>query len=326
MASHDILQLLVSLPGEFVSGERISQQLNVTRASVWKQIKQLKEEGFDIEAHTKKGYCLRKTPNSLNAWVIEQMVETKSFGHVLSIEDKLKSTNAKARELAREGGIHGQVVIAKSQYAGRGRMQREWQSPLGGLWMSVIIRPNLTLANASKLTLAASVAIVDAIEELYQLRVGIKWPNDLLYNGQKIAGILGEVVGEWNRVQTLILGIGINANFSSEKLGSILTAATLKEILGYEVDLNRLAATILEYLEKQVTALEENLFEDLRSNWMARAVGLGEEVRVLRGEEVFRGVFKGISQDGELLLSTEQGEERFSAGEVRLRSKQGSYF
>jgi BirA family transcriptional regulator, biotin operon repressor / biotin---[acetyl-CoA-carboxylase] ligase len=326
MARYDILHLLTTLPGEYVSGERISQQLNVTRASVWKQIKLLKEEGFEIEAHTNKGYRLLKAPLSINEWVIKHMLRTNSLGHSIIIEDELQSTNAIAKELAREGGIHGQIILARRQFGGRGRMQREWQSPRGGLWMSVILKPNLSLADASKLTLAASVAIVDALVELYQLRVGIKWPNDLIYNGQKIAGILGEVVGEWTSVQTLILGIGVNANFSRQELSPTVKATTLRDILGYEVDLNALTSSILSHLEDQVRALEEKSFEKLRSNWMERAVGLGEEVRVLRGERVFEGRFKGISIDGELLLGMEQGEERFSAGEVQLRSKLGQYF
>ncbi|MDQ7092815.1 biotin--[acetyl-CoA-carboxylase] ligase [Desulfosporosinus sp. PR] len=326
MARQDILHLLASLPGEYVSGEKISQQLNVTRASVWKQIKLLKEEGFEIEAHTNRGYRLIKTPLSLNEWVIRQMLDTCALGHAIILEDELTSTNIKAKELAREGGIHGEVILAKRQRAGRGRMQRGWESPEGGLWMSVILRPNLSLADASKVTLAASVAIVDALAELYQLRVGIKWPNDLIYNGQKLAGILGEVVGEWNSVQTLILGIGLNANFTRERLGLALKPITLQDILGYEVDLNKLTATILRHLENQVIALEKNLFKELCLNWTARAVGLGSEVKVLRGEQIFHGVFKGISQDGELLLNTEQGTMCFSAGEVQLRAASGQYF
>ncbi|WP_407305860.1 biotin--[acetyl-CoA-carboxylase] ligase [Desulfosporosinus sp. SB140] len=326
MARQDILHLLTALPGEYVSGEKISQQLNVTRASVWKQIKLLKEEGFEIEAHTNKGYCIIKTPLSLNEWVIKQMLSTFSLGHSIILQDELPSTNIKAKELAREGGSHGEVILARRQRAGRGRMQRGWESPEGGLWMSVILRPKLSLADASKVTLAASVAIVDALAELYQLQVGIKWPNDLIYNGHKLAGILGEVVGEWNSVQTLILGMGINANFPREKLSMATKPTTLRDILGYEVDLNKLTATILRHLENQVADLEKNLFEELCFNWTARAVGLGSEVKVLRGEQIFHGIFHGISPDGELLLSTEQGMERFSAGEVQLRSKSGQYF
>jgi len=326
MLRHDILQLLDENPAKYMSGESISQQLKVTRAAIWKQIQVLKAEGFEIEGQTKKGYCLLKTPFSLNEWVLAKALTTVSLGSEITLEDELESTNVRAKELARQGSVQGQVVLARRQRSGRGRLQRPWDSPRGGLWMSVILRPNLSLADASKLTLAASVAIVDAFEELFSLRIGIKWPNDLVFNGLKLAGILGEVVGEWNAVQTLILGIGINVNFPREELSPLMNATTLFEILGHEVDLNVLAAGILKHLEKQVISLEKKAFEELRLNWLDRAVGLGEEVRILRGEEVIQGIFKGITIDGALLLETEDGEKSFTAGEVQLRSKVGEYF
>jgi len=326
MLRDDILHLLAAHPEKFVSGEKISQQLNVTRAAIWKQIQVLKEEGFEIEGQTKNGYRLLKTPFSLNKWVLKQALTTVSLGRQIYLEDELESTNVRAKELARKGGVHGQVVLARHQSSGRGRLQRQWESPRGGLWMSVVLRPNLSLADASKLTLATSVAIVDAFEELFSLRIGIKWPNDLIFNGLKIAGILGEVVGEWNTVQTLILGIGINVNFPRERLSSSLNATTLFEILKNDVDLNILAATVLNYLEKQVISLEKKEFEELRLRWLERAVSLGEEVRILRGEQVIEGIFKGITIDGALLLQTEDGEKSFTAGEVQIRSKVGQYF
>jgi len=326
MLRHDILHLLAAHPEKYVSGERISQQLNVTRATIWKQIQVLKEEGFEIEGQTKNGYCLLKTPFSLNEWVLKKALTTTSLGSKIHLEDELESTNVRAKELARQGGVHGQVVLARRQSSGRGRLQRQFESPRGGLWMSVVLRPNLSLADASKLTLAASVAIVDAFEELFSLRIGIKWPNDLIFNGSKIAGILGEVVGEWNTVQTLILGIGINVNFPHERLSPLLNATTLFEILRDDVDLNILAATILKHLEKQVISLERKAFEELRVCWLERAVGLGEEVIILRGEQVIQGIFKGITIDGALLLKTEDGEKSFTAGEVQLRSKMSKYF
>lgn len=326
MVRHDILDLLAAHPGDVVSGEKLSQQLNITRAAIWKQIQILKDEGFEIEAQTKSGYRLLKMPFALNAWVLKQYLETQSLGRLSVVEDKLISTNDHAKELARQGGGHGLAVIARQQSAGRGRLQRLWESPVGGLWMSVVLRPNLSLAEASKLTLAASVAIVDAVWDLFKVRLEIKWPNDLLFKGQKVVGILGEVVGEWTSVQTIILGMGINANVSREQLSTSLHATSLSEIIGHEVDLNRLAATILKYLENEVTALETKAFEDLNRRWVDRAAGLGEKVRVLRGEQVFEGVFKGISNEGTLLLETEEGEVTFSAGEVQLRSAQRKYF
>ena len=245
---------------------------------------------------------------------------------MIDFVEELSSTNDRAKELARQGAVHGQIVLAGRQSSGRGRLQRQWESPKGGLWMSVVLRPNLSLADASKITLAASVAIVDSLKELFQLPIGIKWPNDLVFKGQKIAGILGEVVGEWNAVQTLILGIGINVNFPRERLNNTFTGTTLYEILRYEVDLNLLAAGVLKHLEKELMSLEKKEFEELRLKWSERAIGLGEGVRILRGDQVIEGVFKGISIDGALLLETEGGERSFSAGEVQLRSKQGTYF
>lgn len=326
MVRHDILRLLAAHPGEYVSGETISQQLNVTRAAIWKQIKALKEEGFEIEGQTKNGYRLLKRSLFLNEWALQQALTTISLGRIIYLEDELPSTNVRAKELAHQGGVHGLTVVAKHQSGGQGRRQRQWESPRGGLWMSVVLRPELSLADASKLTLAASVAIAEALEELFQLRIGIKWPNDLVYNGHKLAGILGEVVGEWNSVQTLILGMGINANFARDQLSSSLTATTLHEILGREIDLNILAAKILKNLEKQLISLEKRTFEELRTSWLQRAVGVGEEVKVLQGEQVYQGIFKGISIDGALLLETDRGEKSFSAGEVQLRSQKGTYF
>lgn len=325
MLRHDILDLLAEYPEKYVSGESISQQLKVTRAAIWKQIQVLKEEGFEIDGQTRNGYCLLKTPFALNEWVLKQALSTTSLGSKIHLEDELASTNVRAKELALQGVVHGQVVLARLQSTGRGRIQRKWESPKGGLWMSVVLRPNLSLADASKITLAASVAIVDAFEELFALGIGIKWPNDLIYNGLKIAGILGEVVGEWNAVQTLVLGMGINVNFPRERLSPALEATTLLEILKHDVDLNILAATILKNLENQVTSLEKKSFEELRVNWLARAVSLGEEVRILQGEQVIQGIFKGITIDGALLLETEKGEKCFFAGEVHLRSKEGKY-
>lgn len=326
MVSHEILNILAANSEAYVSGERISQQLNVTRSAIWKQIKVLKEEGFEIEAQTKRGYRLLQTPFSLNEWVLKRALTTTSLGHLINLEDEMESTNVRAKGLARQGGVHGQIFLAKRQSGGRGRLQRPWESPAGGLWMSVVLRPNISLADASKLTLAASVAIVNALEKLFQLRIGIKWPNDLIFEGQKVAGILGEVVGEWNAVQTLILGMGINANFTHQQLNAAFNATTLYEILGYEVDLNLLAAEILKQLENELGSLEKKRFEELKLRWTERAVGLGQEVRILSGEQVFQGMFKGILIDGELLLETEDGEKRFTAGEVQLRSKMGKYF
>ncbi|MFZ3101079.1 MAG: biotin--[acetyl-CoA-carboxylase] ligase [Desulfitobacteriaceae bacterium] len=326
MARAEILDLMVAHLGEYVSGELMSEHLRITRAAIWKQIKILKELGFDIEAQTKRGYRLLQTPLSINAWTIKHVLKTQRLGQQLELHAELPSTNERAKELARQGMDHGTVVLAERQSAGHGRMQRQWESPKGGLWMSVILKPKLSLADASKLTLCTGIAVVDAFAEVCKIEAGIKWPNDLVYGGQKIAGILGEVVGEWNTVQTMIIGIGVNANLRREELSKDLMATTLQEIVGTKLDLNALAASILERLEEELTCLENQGFSSVRERWLQRAVGLGQGAVIQRGNQTFEGIIQGITADGELILRIGKENLTFSAGEVRVRSTTGTYF
>ncbi|MHB8126000.1 MAG: biotin--[acetyl-CoA-carboxylase] ligase [Desulfitobacteriaceae bacterium] len=326
MVREDILDLMAAHNGEYVSGELMSEHFQLTRAAIWKQIKVLRESGFEIEAQTNRGYRLLQTPYSINAWTIKHLLKTKQLGQKLDLHEELTSTNERAKELAMQGINHGTVVLAERQNAGRGRMQRWWEAPKGGLWMSVILKPKLSLADASKLTLCTGVAVVDAIAEVCKIKAGIKWPNDLVYEGQKIVGILAEVVGEWNTVQTMVIGIGVNVNFRREELSKDLMATTLQEIVGAKFDLNILAASILERLEEELTSLETQGFSSLRERWLQRAVGLGQGAVIQQGNQTLKGIIQGISYDGELIIRIGEENLTFSAGEVRVRSTTGTYF
>lgn len=319
----EILNLLACQPEKYVSGEAISQTLNITRAAVWKQIQSLRESGYEIEAQTKKGYRLVKTPLSLEEWVLKQGLKTQKLGRNIFYFDELPSTNGFAKTLIQQGVEDGAVILARCQTAGRGRMQRVWESPEGGIWMTVILKPQLSLADAAKLTLSTGVALAHACRELYGFEAQMKWPNDLVYQGKKIAGILGEVVGEWNTVQTLILGVGINANLDRKDLSPDIPATTLKQIVGHPVNLNDLVIAFLEALESEVESLEKGDIESLRDRWLAYAAGLGTEVQVERAGQVFKGIFQGISTNGELVLEVNHREQLFSSGDVRLRSLDG---
>lgn len=321
-----ILDLLAARPGEYVSGEVISQQLKLTRAAVWKQIKALKDTGYEIEAQTKSGYRLLRSPVGLDEWAIERELTTGALGHPLCLFEEVDSTNELAKEQIRQGAGHGRVLVARRQSSGRGRLQRRWQSPDGGVWMSVILKPDLPLAEAAKLTLAAGIAVTDAVRDVTGLEVGIKWPNDIVVEGKKLAGILGEVVGEWNSIQTIILGIGINANFLSFDLEGDLPATTLQELLGYDTNLNLLTAGVLNRLEVELQRLENKGLNSLTDRWLERAVGIGQEVIVIRGEQTYLGVMQGITASGALVLKLAGEEMEFTAGEVRLRAVSGAYF
>jgi BirA family biotin operon repressor/biotin-[acetyl-CoA-carboxylase] ligase len=326
MVREEILDLLAANRGEYVSGELMSEHLQLTRAAIWKQIKVLKETGFQIEAQTKKGYRLLRTPLNINAWTIKHLLKTRKLGHELYISGEVTSTNEWAKELARKGKDHGTAVLAETQTVGVGRMQRHWEAPKGGLWMSVILKPKLSLADASKLTLCAGVAVVDTITEVCGIKVGIKWPNDVVFNGQKLVGILAEVVGEWNTIQTMVIGIGVNVNLQRMQLSKELLATTLLEITGEEFDLNALAAKILEHLEEELINSETKGFDSLRDRWMQRAFGLGQTALIQQGNLTYEGVIQGISVDGELIIKIGEENQTFSAGEVRVRSTTGTYF
>lgn len=319
----EILNLLASQPGNYISGESISRALQITRAAVWKQIKALRELGYEIEAQTKSGYRLVKTTLALDEWVLMRGLETKVLGHKIHFFEELPSTNDYAKSLIQQGVDDGVVILARRQTSGRGRMRRVWESPEGGVWMSVILKPQLSLADAAKLTLSTGVALARTCRELYGSEVQIKWPNDLVFQGKKVAGILGEVVGEWNSVQTLILGIGINANLDRKDLSQDIPATSLLEILGQPVNLNDLLIKFLKELEVEVRALEEGDIKGLRERWMAYAAGIGKEVQVERAGKTFKGVLKGISVSGELILEVDGQEHFFSSGDVKLRSLEG---
>jgi len=319
-----ILELLKESQGEFVSGESISETLHITRAAVWKQIQSLKEAGYTIEGQTKKGYRLVAMPWELDEWALEQGLKTKALGRKLFLYEEHPSTNEGIKELVGQGHEHGTVLIAKRQTKGRGRLRRGWESPAGGLWLSVLLKPKLSLSEAAKLTLSAGVAVAKTLRELYNLEAGIKWPNDIVVKGQKIAGILGEVAGEWNTVQTLVLGIGINTNFSRQALSAELQATTLQELLGRKVNLNQLAAELLLNLEREFEALESGDSTGLVQRWTSLAIGIGRIVQVERAGQIYQGIFRGIRESGELVLESEGEELVFSSGEVSLRA-QGQY-
>ncbi|CAA7599923.1 Hypothetical protein DEACI_0557 [Acididesulfobacillus acetoxydans] len=326
MGRKEILDILAESPGEFVSGQRISKSLNTTRAAVWKQIQTLKAAGYEIEGVTKSGYRLLGTPLNLDEWALAHELKSKTVGHPVYLFDELSSTNDWAHEAVKQGAEHGLTVMARRQVKGRGRLGRCFESPAGGLWLSVVLKPKVPLADAAKLTLSASLAVLDGIRAACGVEAGIKWPNDIIYQGRKLAGILGEVAGEWTTLQSIVLGIGINCNLRKDQFPQDIPAETLQDITGTNLNLNILAARVLERLEYEVETLEREGFDSARERWLANAWGLGEDVLVRRGTEVFTGRLAGISAEGALLLESPGGFKSFSAGEVQLRAPSGGYY
>jgi BirA family biotin operon repressor/biotin-[acetyl-CoA-carboxylase] ligase len=306
-----LLSLLEAASGEFVSGEEISRQLGVSRTAVWKQIRKLEADGYTIEAVPRMGYRLVKRPSRLLRDEILPQLATKTFGKNLILLDKVASTQEHLRMLANEGAPEGTLVIAEQQTEGRGRMGRQWLSPPGkGIWMSLLLRPQIPLHQIPQLTLLAAVAMHRAITRVTNLEIGIKWPNDLLAGGKKISGILMESAAEEARVKYIIAGIGISVNLDEEDFPPEIRskATSLKMAAGREIDRPELIAAVLGDFEKLYELYQQEGFSPIRTLWEMNAVTLGKEAVLATSKGTVEGVPISLDDTGGLRVQLADGQ------------------
>jgi len=303
-----------------VSGEAISDKLGLTRAAVWKHVESLRAHGYRIDALPARGYRLAEVPDRLTPLELRPLLNTHDLGQELHWYEELGSTSDRAKELAEEGAEHGEVVIAEAQTAGRGRRGRAWVSPpRKNLYFSVVLRPELPPARAPELTLVASVALCEALR-LAGVEAGIKWPNDLLASGRKIAGVLTELAAEPDRVHWVVLGAGVNVNARREDFPEELRDEATSVLIerGQPAPRALLAAACFTALEDWLDRHAEEGFGPIREAWRARAVTLGREVvATVDGREI-AGTAEDIDETGALLVRGPAGLERVLAGDVKL--------
>jgi BirA family biotin operon repressor/biotin-[acetyl-CoA-carboxylase] ligase len=268
---------------------------------------------------------VRIAVSKINVDKLQYGLRTKRFGRKILFSHEVGSTNDWAKELALLGAEEGTVAIAKTQKAGHGRLGREWASPKGGLWFSVIFRPELEPAEASKLVFAAGLAVADVLHELYGLRVETKWPNDVLVNGRKVCGILAEMNTTGDKVNFVVIGVGINANFDArEALPEELfkNATSLETTLDRSVQLDTLFRTVLERLECIYELFVEEDFAPVLTMWKKHATFLRRKVEVLSGTEKLVGLALDVEDDGGLTVKLEDGTvKHVLVGDVSLRQK-----
>ncbi len=315
-----VLSFLAEAGDEFVSGEAISDKLGLTRAAVWKHVEALRKNGYRIEAVPARGYRLTEVPDRLTPLELRPLLNTHDVGQVLHWYEEIGSTNDRARELAEEGAEHGEVVIAETQTAGRGRRGRSWASPARkNLYFSVVLRPDLPAERAPELTLVASVALCDTLRQA-GVDVGIKWPNDLVASGKKIGGILTELAAEPDRVSWVVLGVGLNVNARAEDFPEELRGEATSVLVerGQPAPRALLAAACFTAIESWMDRHAEEGFAPARQAWRARSVTLGREVVVkVEGREVV-GTAEDIDETGALLVRGRAGVERILSGDVAL--------
>ena len=318
MTDEAILNALKGRPGEFVSGEELSRMAGVSRTAIWKEIEKLRGEGYKILAQPHSGYQLVSVPDRLTAQELSWNLQTVRIGRRIHAYETTDSTMDVAQRLAAAGEPEGSVVVAEAQGKGRGRMGRTWISPKGkGIYLSVILRPQLQLAEIPKITLVAAVGAARAVEAATGLKPEIKWPNDLLVGGKKIAGILTELNAEINRVNYMVVGIGMNVNTPADKLPAHGTS--LARELGEKVDRLEVARQLLAHLDRTYAQFIKEGMEPVLEAWRGFAGFLGRRVRVAVEGRVLDGQALDVDPSGALLVRTDTGlVESVSAGEVLL--------
>jgi BirA family biotin operon repressor/biotin-[acetyl-CoA-carboxylase] ligase len=282
----------------YVSGEALSHQLGTSRVSIWKHIRGLKEDGYVIEASA-KGYRLVSSPDLLLPY------EFPGLEQRIHYFPEIGSTMDAARELAKKGAGEGTIVIAEVQTRGRGRLSREWLSPEGGIYFTLVLRPRISPAYAPRINLMAGIAVAVTIKELYGLKAELKWPNDVLIEGKKVCGILAEMDAETDVLNFVNVGIGINVNTSLPRFEK--TATSLKDALGREISRKEFLSALAVEIERWLPLLMK---ADLLEEWRRLSATLNRDVRIMSlGEEV-TGQAMDIDATGALLVKDKAGSLR----------------
>lgn len=322
MNQNTLLEMLERNPGEYLSGEELSRRLSISRTAVWKQINKLRDEGYEFEAVSRKGYRLLKVPDKLELSSIQETLNTTTFGRAIQLLDQVETTQEEARSLAEEGAPSGTLVIAEEQTTGRGRRGNPWFSPARkGIWMSMILRPNCPLSFAPQLTLLAAVAVCRAVRRLTGVEAGIKWPNDLLVSGRKICGILIESVGEDGMIKYCIVGIGIDVNMDASDIPAELTdiVTSLKMESGKEINRATLIASVMNELEDLFELYVEEGFTPIGQLWQELSVTIGKRIKVITPQGEKSGVAIALENSGALKMMDDHGEmHTIYSGEVHI--------
>ena len=312
--------------GDYVSGQELCRQLGVSRTAVWKQIRRLEEEGYNIEAVPRKGYRIVGSPDAITADEILSRLKTKWVGRKVCYFASIDSTNQYAKKAGEENEPEGLLAVADEQTAGKGRSGRHWTTPPGTtIAMTLLLRPKIAPERISMVTLVMGMVVAKACRDLYGVDAKIKWPNDVVLGGKKLCGILTELSAELMAVNYIVIGVGINVNLREfpEEIRSTATSLALE--LGHDVNRAELIAAVLDRFETYYEAfLAAQDLSGLMEEYNAMLVNTGRGVRVLEPGNEYTGTALGIDELGRLLVGKEDASvEKVYAGEVSVRGIYG---
>lgn len=315
-----ILDILLNTDG-YVSGQEISEKLGVSRQAVWKAVRSLKEKGCEIDSVKNRGYKLVSSPDYLNESSLKSCLHNKIIGKNLIVLDTVDSTNDYIKMLGSSGCENGTVVAAREQTKGKGRLGRAWQSEKdGGIAFSVLLRPKIAPNEVSSITPLAGLAVCKALREYAKLDCMIKWPNDIIVGRKKLVGILTEMSAEFDAVEYVVIGIGINAEYTvfPEEISYKATSLLLET--GRHIDKNELTACVLGHLEKEFLKNNLELSPAALSEYSDLCATVGRNVTFQRGTRRINGMAVGISGGGDLKVMLSDGTICLvNSGEVTIQ-------
>lgn len=311
---------------DYVSGQQICRKMGVSRTAVWKVIRQLQEDGYQIEAVRNRGYRILDVPDVMTREELESLMETRWAGSRIYYYPETDSTNIRIRQLADEGEPHGTLAVADMQTAGRGRRGRIWESPGGSsIYMSILLRPDLMPASAPSLTLVMACSVAEGIMDCEDVEVQIKWPNDVIINGRKLAGILTEMSTQVDYIDHVIIGVGINVNMAEFPDSIRETASSLRIETGHKVRRAKLIAAVMKRFEADYELfMQTGNLSGLMEKYSSMLVNRDRDVRIQGAKETYTAHALGIDLNGELIVRREDGtEEKICSGEVSVRGVYG---
>ncbi len=315
-----ILKILRAKSHTYISGEQLSQELNMSRTAVWKHINALRALGYRIEAITSVGYKLISSPSLLLPLEIKHRLDTQIIGKNIYWEYEVESTNTLALQLAEDGAEDGTLVLSEAQKHGRGRMGRSWISqPESGIYLSLILRPHFVPMKAPYITFISAIAVVEALEHTLGLRPKIKWPNDVMLHGKKIAGILTELRAEMEEIHYVVVGIGINVSNTRfpRDLREKVTCITLETRETFSRI--QIVQNLLRSFEKWYQIILSDDYERAYIRWRGYSCTEGNRVEVNLGESILQGTAIHLGEDGSMYVQLDSGEERqVLAGDVTM--------
>ena len=319
-----VLSFFQTHDSEYLSGQDLSDVLKISRVAVWKHIKKIQTLGYKIESKQKLGYRLIDNTEKLLPWEITRDLKTQLIGKRVYYFEEIDSTQNFAQNIAADKKENGTIIIAEKQTSGRGRLDRKWTSPKGGIWFSLIIHPKFDVSSSTLIPILSAVALSKSIKSVLDIETEVKWPNDITMNGKKVAGVLVDASFQTNSIDYLILGIGINFDIDTKKLEKRLTKTPnfygIDSLRGKE-DKTPPKTLLKEFLlqfEKNLFQLDKGEKSKIIKEWTKRAAGIGEKITINTSNGKISGISQGIDNDGALKIKTRNETKKIYVGDVVL--------